>query len=57
VVWRATDNVGTPPPQVRAMFPTIVPEVPRVFERTLHGRAPLLRIGWGVVRPQGETPQ
>ncbi len=57
VVWRATDNVGTPPPQVRAMFPNIVPEVPRVFERTLHGRAPLLRIGWGMVRPRGEQPQ
>jgi 4-amino-4-deoxy-L-arabinose transferase-like glycosyltransferase len=57
VVWRATDNVGTPPPQVRAMFPGIVPEVPRVFERAVPGRAPLLRIGWGVVRPRGEPPQ
>ena len=57
VVWRATDNVGTPPPEVRAMFPNIVPEVPRVFERTLHGRAPLVRIGWGTVRPRGEQPQ
>lgn len=57
VVWRATDNAGTPPPQVKAMFPNIVPEVPRVFERVLHGRAPLLRIGWGVVRPRTDTPQ
>jgi hypothetical protein len=57
VVWRATDNVGTPPPEVKAMFPNIVPEVPRVFERALHGRAPLLRIGWGVVRPRSEPPQ
>ncbi len=57
VVWRATDNIGTPPAPVRAMFPGIVPEVPRVFERSVQGRAPLLRIGWGVVRPRGETPQ
>ncbi|MET0445845.1 MAG: glycosyltransferase family 39 protein [Pseudorhodoplanes sp.] len=57
VVWRATDNIGAPPPQVRAMFPNIVPELPRVFERTLHGRAPLLRIGWGVARPRTEQQQ
>jgi hypothetical protein len=57
VVWRATDNAGTPPPEVKAMFPNIVPEVPRVFERTLHGRAPLIRIGWGFVRPRSEQSQ
>ena len=54
VVWRATDNAGTPPPEVKAMFPNIVPEVPRAFERSVHGRAPLLRIGWGLVRPQAK---
>jgi hypothetical protein len=57
VVWRATDNDGTPPPQIKAQFPGLVPEVPRAFERALHGRAPLLRIGWGMVRPTGATPQ
>lgn len=57
VLWRATDDAGTPPPQIRAMFPNIVPEVPRVFERAVHGRAPVLRIGWGMVRPSSEAPQ
>ena len=56
IVWRATDGAGTPPPDVKAMFPQIVPEVPRVFERPLSGRAPVTRIGWGVIRPRGETP-
>ncbi len=37
-------------------FPGIVPEVPRAFERAVHGRAPLLRIGWGMIRPQAATP-
>jgi 4-amino-4-deoxy-L-arabinose transferase-like glycosyltransferase len=57
VVWRANDGDGTPPPQIKAQFPSIVPEVPRAFERVLHGRAPLLRIGWGLVRPRAETPK
>ena len=29
VVWRATDSAGTPPPEVKAQFPDLVPEVPR----------------------------
>ncbi len=57
VVWRATDNAGTPPPEIKAQFPNIVPEVPRVFERALPGRAAPLRIGWGMVRPRSEAPQ
>jgi hypothetical protein len=56
VLWRATDSAGTPPPEVKAQFPEIVPEVPRAFDRMLPGRAPVLRIGWGVVRPQAATP-
>lgn len=56
VLWRATDTAGTPPPAIKAQFPEIVPEVPRVFERALPGRAPVLRIGWGAVRPQAVTP-
>jgi hypothetical protein len=56
VVWRATDSAGTPPPEVKAQFPDIVPEVPRAFDRAIPGRAPVLRIGWGVVRPQATSP-
>jgi hypothetical protein len=59
IVWRATDNAGTPPPQIKAQFPNLVPEVPRAFERRIHGRAPLLRVGWGMIRPQtgAQAPQ
>ena len=35
----------------RRDFPDLVPEVPRAFERAVQGRLPLLRIGWGVIRP------
>jgi hypothetical protein len=32
--------------------------VPRVFERAVQGRLPLIRIGWAVIRPQaGEGRQ
>lgn len=59
VLWRATDSAGSPPPHIRAQFPDLVAEVPRAFERPLSGRAPLLRIGWGMIRPraQAATPQ
>jgi len=53
VVWRAADTVGTPPPQIAARFPGLVPEVPRAFEWLVNGRQPLLRIGWAIVRPKG----
>jgi len=56
VLWRATDSAGTPPADIKAQFPDIVPEVPRAFDRALPGRAPVLRIGWGVVRPQTTAP-
>lgn len=52
VVWLATDTVGTPPAEIRERFPDLVPELPRAFEFAIQGRMPLLRIGWGVVRPQ-----
>ena len=52
VVWPTADTAGTPPPAIRARFPDLVPEVPRAFERSVQGRLPLLRIGWGVIRPQ-----
>jgi hypothetical protein len=28
--------------------------VPRAFERSVQGRLPLIRIGWGLIRPQGQ---
>jgi hypothetical protein len=56
VVWPTNDTAGTPPPALKERFPELVPEVPRVFERAVQGRLPLVRIGWAVVRPQGQTP-
>jgi hypothetical protein len=52
VVWRASDTVGTPPPEIAQRFPGLVPEVPRAFEQLVTGRQPLLRIGWAIVRPK-----
>jgi hypothetical protein len=54
VVWPTTDTAGTPPAAIKERFPDLVPEVPRAFERTVQGRLPLLRIGWGVIRPQSD---
>jgi 4-amino-4-deoxy-L-arabinose transferase-like glycosyltransferase len=53
VVWPATDTAGAPPPALKERFPDLVADVPRAFERTVQGQLPLLRIGWGVIRPQG----
>jgi 4-amino-4-deoxy-L-arabinose transferase-like glycosyltransferase len=55
VVWPATDTAGAPPPALRERFPDLVAEVPRAFERPVQGQLPLLRIGWGIIRPQGAT--
>jgi hypothetical protein len=52
VVWRASDTVGTPPPDIAQRFPGLVPEVPRAFEWFVTGRQSLLRIGWAIVRPK-----
>jgi len=52
VVWRAADTAGTPPEDIARRFPGLAPEVPRAFERMVTGRQPLLRIGWGIVRPR-----
>lgn len=57
VVWRASDLSGTPPAEIRERFPNLIADVPRPFERLIQGRAPLLRVGWGIVRPQGEATQ
>jgi hypothetical protein len=52
VVWRAADTAGTPPEAIARHFPGLVPEVPRSFTRYLNGRQPLLRVGWGIIRPK-----
>ncbi|HET8918977.1 MAG TPA: glycosyltransferase family 39 protein [Xanthobacteraceae bacterium] len=51
VVWLAADTTPTPPPDIKAHFPDLVPEVPRTFDRPVQGRMPPLRIGWAVIRP------
>jgi 4-amino-4-deoxy-L-arabinose transferase-like glycosyltransferase len=57
VLWPATDTAGTPPPAIKARFPDLAPEVPRAFERTIQGWQPLLRIGWGMIRPAASPAQ
>jgi hypothetical protein len=52
VVWQASDTAGAPPPEIRARFPDLVPEVPHTFAYPIQGRLPPLRVGWGMVRPQ-----
>jgi hypothetical protein len=56
VVWHATDTAGAPPAIIKERFPTLAPDVPRAFPRTVQGRVPLLRVGWGVLRPQDGAP-
>jgi hypothetical protein len=51
VVWLAADTTPTPPPDIKAYFPDIVPEVPHTFDRPVEGRMAPLRIGWAVIRP------
>jgi len=51
VVWLAADTTPTPPPDIKAYFPDLVPEVPRAFDRPVQGRMAPLRIGWAVIRP------
>jgi Dolichyl-phosphate-mannose-protein mannosyltransferase len=51
IVWPAAGTDPEPPPQIRARFPALVPEVPHTFERAVRGRLPPLLVGWGVIRP------
>jgi hypothetical protein len=51
LVWPATDTAGTPPADLKALFPEIVPELPRAFAWPVQGLLPLKRIGWAVLRP------
>lgn len=52
VVWQTSDTSGQPPPEIRARFPDLAPALPRAFAREVQGRLPLLRVGWGLLRPQ-----
>ena len=52
VVWRASDTIGAPPPDIAQRFPGLVPEIPRAFDRLVNGRNPPVRIGWAIVRPR-----
>jgi Dolichyl-phosphate-mannose-protein mannosyltransferase len=56
VVWLTADTTPTPPPDIKAYFPDLIPEVPRTFARPVEGRLPLLRVGWGVIRPGSVAP-
>ncbi len=56
MVWPARDNTGSPPADLKAQFPALVPEVPRSFARSMQGLLPLVRVGWAFARPQGTTP-
>jgi len=51
IVWPAADTDPTPPADIKARFPDLVPEVPHNFPRPVRGRLPPLLIGWGVIRP------
>jgi hypothetical protein len=52
VVWPATDTAGRPPPEIGRQFPDLAVEVPHAFERPFQGRMPLMRVGWGMIRPR-----
>jgi hypothetical protein len=54
VVWPIDDTRAQVPADIAMRFPGLVADVPRAFERTVQGRLPLLRIGWGVIRPQAD---
>src|SRR5580692_7333425 len=56
VVWLTADTTPTPPADIKARFPDLIPEVPRTFPRPVQGRLPPLRVGWGVIRPGSVAP-
>jgi len=55
VAWPNDDTRAQVPAAIATGFPGLVAEVPRAFERPVQGRLPLLRIGWGVIRPQPDA--
>ena len=54
VVWPARDTQGLPPADVKARFPDLVPEIPRMFDHTIRGMLPPAKVGWGMIRPAGQ---
>jgi hypothetical protein len=56
VVWLAADTSQTPPPDIKIYFPDLVAELPHTFDRPVQGRLPVLRVGWGVIRPGSVAP-
>ncbi len=52
IVWPGVDTKPGVPPGIASRFPDLVAEVPRAFDRMVQGRLPLLRVGWGMLRPQ-----
>ncbi len=55
IVWLAADSAGRPPADIARQFPGLAIEVPRAFERQYQGRMPLMRVGWGMIRPRAQT--
>jgi outer membrane biosynthesis protein TonB len=55
VVWPATDSAGRPPSEIARQFPDLAVEVPRAFARQFQGRMPLMRVGWGMIRPRAQA--
>jgi len=51
LVWQATDSAGRPPAEILRQFPDLVAEVPHAVARRFQGRMPLMRLGWGMIRP------
>ncbi len=54
LVWPANAASTAPPKVLKAQFPALVPEVPQSFARSVQGFLPSIRLGWAVLRPQGE---
>jgi hypothetical protein len=52
VLWPTADTRPVVPPDIAEQFPALTADMPHSFERSVQGRLPLLRIGWGVLRPQ-----
>ncbi len=55
VVWLTSSTNPAPPPDITSHFLGLIPEVPQVFERSVQGRMPALRLGWSVIRPASDT--
>src|SRR4029077_5036592 len=50
IVWLSGDTNPAPPPDIKARFPDLVPEVPHAFARPVRGLLPPLLICLGVIR-------